>query len=256
MQKSFCFFLFLVIAGCASNEPPSSSPGIEEAWTKAHVYLPNSWFPKRPRDVALDNPLPVVVYLHGCDGIDTAHDSAWAKFIASLGYAVVMPDSMARPYRVPNCDDRLKKATNKFPLALAYREHEIDLAWQKLQNYDWVRKDKIFLMGHSEGGVAVAHNKSDRFIGLIISGWTCTSRGRGHFSGIMASKNIPVLAISNKNDIWFQGTNLKGQCSEHSANRVDFTQIDLTNIGSEHSTYQSSSARAAVSSFLKRLTVD
>lgn len=256
MQKSFCFFLFLVIAGCASNEPPSSSPGIEEAWTKAHVYLPNSWFPKRPRDVALDNPLPVVVYLHGCDGIDTAHDSAWAKFIASLGYAVVMPDSMARPYRVPNCDDRLKKATNKFPLALAYREHEIDLAWQKLQNYDWVRKDKIFLMGHSEGGVAVAHNKSDRFIGLIISGWTCTSRGSGHFSGIMASKNIPVLAISNKNDIWFQGTNLKGQCSEHSANRVDFTQIDLTNIGSEHSTYQSSSARAAVSSFLKRLTVD
>ena len=246
---------FLLFTGCTNTgQQKYSATNVEQAWIEASVYLPDSSLPKKLSSVKLEQPFPVVVYLHGCTGI-TSHDSAWAKYISKLGFIVVLPNSMARQWRESNCDGRLAKITNKFPLAHVYRQQEIELAWNRLQSYNWVMKDKIFLMGHSEGGVAVATTTSDKYKGQIISGWGCTDKKYSSFNGIKSPKHIPVLAIADRNDFWHKGTIWQGQCSDQADSRLDFTQIDMK-AGGEHSTYQYSEARMAVSSFLKRLTVD
>lgn len=89
---------------------------LEIAWTKATVSVPGSFFPTRPDKVTVKDLHPVLVFLHGCTGINN-HDSSWAKFISELGFIVVMPDSMARPGRVSNCDAQSAKITNRFPFA-------------------------------------------------------------------------------------------------------------------------------------------
>lgn len=225
--------------------------GLEMAWNKAVAYVPGSFFPTRPDKVTVRNPTPVVVFMHGCTGISN-HDSSWAKFISDLGFIVIMPDSMARPGRVSTCDARLAKPTNLFPLAYHYRLEEVDFAWERLQTYPWARKDQIFLMGHSEGGVAAARTTSDKYQGLIISGWSCTNRFNPAFNGIFSPKHVPVLAIADRDDYWHRGTHRQGQCVDHAGGREGFLQVDLT--GGQHATYPYVEARNAVKDFLMRLS--
>ena len=223
---------------------------LEMALTKATVYLPGSLLPTRPDKVTAKDPSPVLVFMHGCTGISN-HDSMWARFISDLGFIVVMPNSMARPDRVSNCDSQSAKITNRFPFAYEYRLQEIDFAWERLQNYPWARKNQIFLMGHSEGGVSVARTKSGRFQGLIISGWSCTNKFNPSYNGMFAPKHIPVLAIADRDDFWHRGTQWQGQCIDHAAGRESFIQVDLK--GGDHATYPYPEARNAVRDFLVRL---
>ena len=221
---------------------------IELSWDKGLAYLPGAFLSKSPKSLIIEKKLPVLIYLHGCSGIYHPHDVAWAKMIAEQGFLVILPDSMARPNRRSNCDPRLKGGNNQFPQAHAYRLEEISYALMQVQKNNWAENNNIFLMGHSEGGIATARSDHDGISGRIISGWTCTWKNNPRLTGIYSPKNIPVLAVASIDDDWRKGKPNEGRCID-SAPDHKITQVDLS--GSEHGTYGSSVARDAVIKFLK-----
>jgi dienelactone hydrolase len=248
--------LLTTLASCATPnvEPQANSStqpvkDVELSWERAQVYVPGSFSSQNINDLKLEKPHPVVIYMHGCMGIDPNHDVSWARFIADKGYVVVMPNSMARPGRVPGCDPRASRPTNRFPKRYEYRKQEIEYAQKQLKAVDWWDKKNLFLMGHSEGGQAAAIFRHENFNGIIISGWTCTNRGHPSFNGIFSPRKIPVLAVAHYMDPWFMGTGAQGRCADHAGWGRDFTQVDLPGVG--HSTY-GSTANVAVSAFLDK----
>jgi len=222
--------------------------GVEKSWNKADVFVPENFFTKTPSSIKTDKVYPVVIYLHGCSGI-TQHDYYWAKYISSLGFVVIQPDSFARPNRKMMCNPNTNTVDRKLSKAFIFRQQEIGYALEQVKQSPWVDKNNIFLMGHSEGGVSAALSKNNEFKGVIISGWTCTHTVLG---GIQSDKTIPVLAMAWTNDVWFYGRGLgtEGRCIDSAEGRINFTQIDIEGVG--HGTYNTDKARLAVKTFLTK----
>ena len=93
MNKIILTLMFIVGANFAHANDAKLS------WDNATVFAPQSNEPIKISDIKTTQPLPVVVYLHGCTGIVDWHDYDWGRTLSSAGYIVVMPDSMAREGR-------------------------------------------------------------------------------------------------------------------------------------------------------------
>lgn len=95
-------------------------------------------------------PFPAMVLLHGCSGILPGVERAWATRLIQWGYVVLLVDSFGPRKlhggvcRRPGHEwvSRQTRGTDGY-LALSY-----------LSKLDYVRKDKIGVMGWSNGGVA------------------------------------------------------------------------------------------------------
>ena len=225
---------------------------VEKSWEDAVVYVPGKTFTTSVNKISVDKPMPVVIYLHGCSGIYKPHDGSWGSLLEGQGFIVVMPDSMARPGRIPNCDPKAKGGS-AFPNAFKYRQEEITYAIEQVQKASWADKRNIFLMGFSEGGIGVAQSPHGGFAGKIIMGWTCTNKNFPDFDGIYSAKDTPVLAIAAINDDWRAGKHTEGRCADKAQGRSNFKQIDIP--GSEHQTFRSEEAQNAVKSFLNQYRV-
>jgi hypothetical protein len=156
---------------------------------------------------------------------------------------------MARIGRVSNCDPKLKQGNGKFPLARKYRQEEIAYALQQTLASPWAQTSNIFLMGHSEGGIAVAQSPHAEFAGEIISGATCTNKNNPLYDAINAPLSMPVLAIASLQDEWHENKPaVMGRCIDKARGRSYFVQVDLP--GSIHPTSGSPVAKNAVKDFL------
>jgi dienelactone hydrolase len=220
---------------------------VEFSWEKAVVHVPGTFFSKSTKDLVLEKKYPAIIYLHGCTGIQSGHDIQWAKLMAAQNFVVVLPDSMARPNRLSNCDPKLQGGTNIFPAAYEYRQQEISYAKDQIMKSSWWDQKNIFLAGHSEGGIATAQSTHGGFNGLFISGWTCTHKNNPSFDGLKSPIEIPAIAVASVDDSWRKGKFNEGRCATKSAGR-NLTQIDLP--GREHNTYDSRFARDSVVKFL------
>lgn len=240
------FSLFLSGFNLAHSEENSD---VALSWSNAPTFVFNHPEIKRVSQLfELKGKFPVVIYLHGCAGVN--RDALnWGSYISSLGFILILPNSMARNGRISNCDTKLKKGSGAFPLARSYRQQEITYALNQAINSSWAQRQNIFLMGHSEGGIAVAQSSRPEFAGEIISGATCTNRNNPTYDGIFAPLNMPVLAIASIHDEWHENKPaVKGRCADKAQGRSFFEQVDLP--GSAHPTYGSSVARGAVKNFL------
>lgn len=249
---ALCIIASIIATGCASLGAKYNAE-LARTWEESRVFLPNvSYASIRPNNVPSPaRPLTTVLYLHGCTGI-TGHDRDWAQTLATSDYAVVMPNSFAREYRPKNCDSTSNKA-GWFPQVHDMRQEEIAYALERLRELPWVDKHNIFLMGHSEGGLAVARWRGSEFRGHIISGWTCTDRSSSRYNGIWAPAAIPVLAITFQLDPWYTGTWMDGSCETKFHGRKNARQITLQGRG--HNTASQPIARDAVLGFLRKHTV-
>jgi len=229
----------------------SMANGLEMSWNKAVVFLPGKQVPLTVEELGLESTaLPVLIYLHGCAGIDKEHDYAWGRSISqNTNSIVLMPDSMARPGRLSNCSLGTRGVTNQFPQAYSFRQEEIVFARDQLRLISAWDKVNLFLMGHSEGGIAVAQSMEVGFNGLVISSWTCSNSFNRKFDGIQSPKDVPILAIAAINDAWRKNKPTAGRCIDKSDGHL-ITQLDLP--GDQHGTSGSSAARDAVSNFLKK----
>jgi predicted esterase len=249
MINNFIRLLFfqVLLIGFISE---SKANGVEMSWIKAVVFHPAKQVPITVEDLALESAaLPVLIYLHGCAGIDKEHDYAWGRSISkNTNFIVVMPDSMARPGRLSNCSLSARGVTNQFPQAYQFRQEEITFVINQLRLIPSWDKNNLFLMGHSEGGIAVAQSIHVGFNGLVISSWTCTNRSNRKFDGIQSPKDVPILAVAAINDVWRKDKPTAGRCIDKSDGHT-ITQIDLP--GDQHGTSNNELARETVSKFLK-----
>lgn len=201
------------------------------------MSVPGQFLSTSPKGIKADKPRPVVLLIHGCDGIKRA-ESSWAGFLKGEGYIVVEPDSFARS-RPISCDPQSHRA-GLFPGVTVYRLDEVTYALEQLRKAPWADQRNLFLMGHSEGGVIVANANLSGFRGVIISAWICRS-------GLIVPDETAVLAIDHENDPWFPYSS--GQhCSNLFGSRTNARQVTLQ--GFDHNTFEAPAERA-VKDFLK-----
>lgn len=251
--RSFAFLLFgllsiAALSGCVGT-PGRHPAGVEQSLWQAEAYEAgeHTFFDRLQKNAATGSPRPTVIYLHGCTGV-SPHDRSWARRISTMGFTVILPNSFARPNRRSNCDG-VQRITGNFPAAYDYREHEIRYAVNHLLESRFADERSVFLMGHSEGGFAVALTNERRVRGLIVSGWTCTNRANPQLSGIRAPRDLPVLTLSSRDDPWYKNTVWDGSCSDFARLRSNFFALEIP--GPTHNT-NTADAVKAVSEFLGR----
>lgn len=234
-------YLILAISLFVSTASIANEYDVSKPWDNAEVHVPNSFFAKSISSVNVVSPMPVVIYMHGCSGIN-ADSRQWASFVKKQGYIVVMLDSFAMPGRTSNCPNGQKLGSDKTFPAKKVRPAEARYALTKVKEQPWADKNNIFLMGHSEGGLGAAQSKAQGFKGVIISGYNCKH-------GLQTNPNIPVLAIQHEVDPWLADND---KCSSRWGDRAN--AVELVIAGSGHSTSHISLAKDAVSNFLKNNT--
>ena len=198
-------FLGLLLAGLslsACSALPSEDPAeLERTWQSAGVIVVRTkteFQIGRMEDPEVQSQLtglnggakrPVIVYLHGCDGLPWEHVPMFFVELAVQGFVFVAPDSFARSYRPEQCGAQTQWTT-------AARYAEVRFARDRLREFDWVDPDRLFLMGQSEGGYYAGAFQGSGFNGRIVMSAPCFE-GRGD--------PWNTLAVWSKRDTWMRG---------------------------------------------------
>lgn len=207
-----------LLAGCENVAWFGGRSDIESTWDEAVVALPPAGsagpvitgmnereMRERITRYGHGVRLPTVLYMHGCTGIG---NFAFFERLAKAGFAVVVPDSLARRFRPLQCDPEMQTGGfNRF--VYDFRQTEIAFALDRMSALDWVDRDNLFLVGTSEGGVAAALYRGHEFRARVITQWTC--HGAAIVEGIAAPPHIPVLAIVKSRDPWYGADRTRGQ---------------------------------------------
>lgn len=248
-----------LIAACQPSEflpflPPEgirSDPSeVSRTWSAAKVWLPKPYGVTNLAYGRFDPPdtkLPVILYLHGCTGIER-NERNDAYFLIRAGYAVIMPDSYARTNRPSNCNPNTK-AADLFRGVFRFRSAEVGYALWQIKKLSWVDHNNVFLMGFSEGGVTTAAYPRGGFTARVILGWTCHAGDWHEIRGVRAPEDEPVLAIVSRRDPWYQNRWNRGHCGDYLHGRKGSKSIVLD--GSLHHVTDDAEVREAVLQFLK-----
>ncbi|MGI9227966.1 MAG: dienelactone hydrolase family protein, partial [Gammaproteobacteria bacterium] len=195
---------------------------IERAWKAALVRIPNAEDKYiattidglSDKKIKMIQGYPTVIYLHGCSGV-TEGTYARINFLATNGYAVIAPISLARKKYPKSCDPA-QKVAGLYRGTLKMRQHDAGYAIAKAKTLSWVDPNNVFLMGFSQGGITTATFRSKSKLASVnarvIEGWTCNA-GWHEYKGIKAPKSEPVLSLVGANDPWFQSSWTRGDCS-------------------------------------------
>lgn len=230
--------------------PAAYSAGTVATWENALVFIPGETTGMRLRDIPKDQTYPVMIFMHGCAGLDSQEHANWGRLLASLGVLVVMPDSFARPGRPVNCDHLMDNG-GAYPEVHQMRLDEIDYASRQIRTQAWHDGKPLLLMGFSEGAIAAVRTTLGGFRGVIATSWTCTHRSMPALQGIYLPLDLPLLTIRHEEDDWFVDASLDGNCATYMASRPDASSLVVPGFG--HETFHDASAREAVSAFVQRL---
>lgn len=236
----------VVACGPKNATTAAGKSDVATSWSKAVVYVPGQAETFVPSGVNETSPRPVVVYLHGCSGISPHNDIQWGKFLRSIGFIVVQPDSLARRDRSRSCD--ANTAAHMDPSVHPLRLEEAAYALEQLQHAKWADSRNVFLMGHSEGAIAAARTTLSGWRGVIVSSWLCTEPRNKAFDGLFMPRETPVLTMGFDQDPWYYGTRWHGSCADKFDGRTNAKNI--TWVGRQHTTFNEE-ARAEVETFLK-----
>lgn len=95
-----------------------------------------------------DGPFPTVLGFHGCGGVSS---HGWQEFLAERGYAMVLVDSYASR---PQLDTQ--EVCNGLKFWGSERAGDVWASLQVTQELSFVDRKRLFLMGWSHGGWAIA----------------------------------------------------------------------------------------------------
>ena len=132
------------------------------------------------------------------------------------------------------------------------REAEMEYAATQIRRLPWVDPDNVFVLGTSEGGLAVATTRGRSFKGYIVTAWTCRQDYLTEMQGLWVPMDKPVLAIVYADDPWFPNPWQRGHCGERFGPRKGSRSIVLPGRG--HSVAGAPEARSAVLDFLRQHT--
>ena len=212
MTWRFFFLLLLLLFFWLVAPLPSiaADASVRPTWEKAELWLDPGggrvWrggFDDPALAKALDGmtkagrKAPVVVIMHGC-GFRKRAAWTYARNLVKAGHVVVIPDSFARPSRPATCDPWTFERLPDAPIdaVLALRLEEIAYAASRLRAAPWADPSRLYLLGHNEGGDAVAAFAGSAFRGRVVSGSACAYGvgGKG-----------PVLSLASAADDLLEG---------------------------------------------------
>ncbi len=262
MYRLFLVTLLLVLWGPASAVVQAEDPKeLERTWLAAWVFLPEV-STEGYRQVttaelpslleARETALPAIVFAHSCSGHFYASNVTGA-FLAKAGFLVVMPDSFARENKPTSCIPA-KHLGGLHRAVLGWRQAEMAYAIARLQQLPEIRKDAIFLMGFSEGGITTATFTGPPLAGRIVEGWTCHA-GWGEYRGLRGPKDEPLLTLVAAQDPWFRLPVLQGDCGAFMADRVQSRSLVVAEppaMAKAHWLTKDKAIQAEVLAFLKR----
>jgi dienelactone hydrolase len=207
MASRWLGILFAAICVLVANRAGAQElvhfPSLDDQHTMLDGYL------FRPDDAG---PHPVIVGLHGCSGMFTASGSvlpsefAWAYLFLGQGWSTLLVDSFGPRHHGEMC------SIAEFDLQI-YRNRPKDaygaLAW--LQTQDFVRPDRVGVLGWSQGGgtvlMSVGEPSRGRPPGLTqpdfraaVAFYPAACRDDREPAGW--TTHIPLLVLQGDADVW------------------------------------------------------
>jgi len=160
--------------------------------------------------------LPAVIYIQGYKNFRLGKKiREWVTKSGYIFFGLNSYTSKDRPtYNIIAPHDFLEKV-HKYNLA------EIDLFLKRLNELSFIDRKKMFLVGYSEGGVAVARYSGVEFIGRVVLGWSCEANFLTDYPQIGAKPDEPFLNIIGRDDELFgkqsplnRGYRVSGNCAD------------------------------------------
>lgn len=255
-QSVFLLVIYFFLSGCAGGVDPKTLDLADEArrtFDAAYVMIKieGEFIEGRMSEgfvqaklSGLKKKRPTIVFSHGCSGLGRGN-LRYMRLLARAGYDVIAPDSFARRYRPETCIPSLRQAVRGAPHRRVgqMRQEEIHQAAYRVRRIRWVDRNNLFLMGHSQGGTAVASYEGDEFGAHVISGSTC---GRG----VRLPRDTPALAFYSKDDPWRRGRPAD-RCLRRARARGVNMEFHLFE-GRAHNLSRDERARRLILDFLKR----
>jgi dienelactone hydrolase len=217
--------LAMPMAGAGAADTGDDPAELRRTWDAAWVFMPDDDVKGYQRLLgaqlaaalaARQAPLPVVVYAHGCTGLDeTAAETG--RFLARAGYLVVAPDGFARIDKPVSCRP-VGHRGGLHRAVLGWRQAEVRSAIGRVRALPGVDAGRVYLMGFSEGGITAATMTGAPVRARVVEGWTCHA-GWPEYRGLKAPPGEPVLALVAEKDPWFQIPELRGDCGRFMKDR-------------------------------------
>jgi dienelactone hydrolase len=160
-------------------------------------------------------PRPAVVFLHGCGGVImrngklNSREVDWAERLNAAGYVALVVNSLT-----PRHFDETCSVQGARPALARDRPKDAYAALAWLQAQDFVRGDRIGVMGWSQGGgtilYAIGNNSTSRPAGLprqrdfhaavvFYPGWCSEKNQSANWT-----TTVPTLVLIGAEDIWIQ----------------------------------------------------
>jgi dienelactone hydrolase len=146
-------------------------------------------------------PFPVVVGLHGCEGLDDSSGNVnaqyqdWAQHLVKSGFAVLYPDSYGSRGVGSQCNVRSRPIR-----AQSERVADADASRHWLQSQTWVMPERVSLLGWSAGAVstlwAVRPRKLEKNDGADFRSAVALYPGCRRLDATAWSARIPTLILA------------------------------------------------------------
>jgi len=246
--------IVLLLAILAPGSGVAETGGLSNTWDKAEIWVrpaDGGFISSHMDDKILRQRLagsakkyPTVLFFHDCGKNRKLAGWHYARFLARAGFAVILPDSFARRERPETCTYWQFKPLANAPAKQVHtlRRQEITHALEKIKTLSWVDGKNLFIMGHGEGGDALAAFEGGGYRARVISGALCPW-------GVQGPKDIPVLAVASRDDRLFKGAPADS-CAKQAGGRP-FNTVLFD--GYQHDTSSLPEARQTVIEFLKTL---
>ena len=207
--------------------------GIPKKYTKCNMDIYDTLNNINFKQVLnLTTNIPIIFYLSGSAGF-TKGETYRKWIVKNTNCIFFSPNTLEitnRPFYNDNSSiEQYEKVHN-------IRQKEISFNIKKLLEFSWINKNKIFLMGNSEGALAAGIFKDYNFCARLLLAWNCQAGYYKKTVKIGAKKDTPILSIIGTDDEYFsknskknKNYNITGNCIKKLKNFTDVKNIILSN---------------------------
>lgn len=140
-----------------------------------------------------------IFYMHGSIGLSKG--KIFRKWFVEEGNFIFFAPNSFKIKNRPTYKNYAK--ISQYQKVHKLRQAEIHYSLQHLDELKFIDKEKMFLMGNSEGGLAAAYYKGREFRGRVVTAFSCEEAYYSQDFKIGARKKDPFLNIIGTEDEYF-----------------------------------------------------